>query len=268
MTKRHAPSGACAAAACAAGACVGTSNACDDGNPCTVDACEPKTGACSHVATAGGAACSQNGMCGTCTAGLCTQNWLSGSDEFNGTALGSQWSIVNPDAAYWSLSAVPGSLQILFENGDIWKTANNASNVFLQPAPTGAFEITAKVAAKPSVSNNHASILLWQDMDNNVQLTRQFSAGNGGAIVNLTMEQGAAASNAFIVAIADVPVIWLRLAVSAGTATGYYSVDGATWILAGVVSAPTKLGQIGLFCHGVQESAAFDWFHVSAACTP
>ncbi|MCB9739214.1 MAG: hypothetical protein H6747_08095 [Deltaproteobacteria bacterium] len=59
------PSSACVvAASCESGACVdGAGLDCDDDVDCTVDACEPATGACSHAAAPGGTACGSGGAC-------------------------------------------------------------------------------------------------------------------------------------------------------------------------------------------------------------
>jgi hypothetical protein len=60
---------------CVAGACVpGTPLACDDGNACTVDACDPVVG-CTGTPVANGTACDDLTVCNgheTCQAGVCT----------------------------------------------------------------------------------------------------------------------------------------------------------------------------------------------------
>ncbi|MSP93180.1 MAG: hypothetical protein EXR79_15500 [Myxococcales bacterium] len=60
---------------CKAGVCAGAAVDCDDGNGCTKDACDPKTGGCSFAASPGGA-CEDGNLCtdkDTCTAsGKCT----------------------------------------------------------------------------------------------------------------------------------------------------------------------------------------------------
>jgi hypothetical protein len=53
---------------CKSGTCVGTFNQCDDGNACTVDACDPLTGGCDHITQPNGTACG-NGL--ACNNGLC-----------------------------------------------------------------------------------------------------------------------------------------------------------------------------------------------------
>ncbi len=61
---------------CASGVCVPDVtfvNACDDGNTCTADSCDPVTGACVHAASSGGEPCVLDDRCkaGTCMEGKC-----------------------------------------------------------------------------------------------------------------------------------------------------------------------------------------------------
>lgn len=61
--------GTCTSGACRA--CLAAAD-CDDGNPCTVDACDPQTGACSHQSVSG--SCDDGNACTTgdsCMGGLC-----------------------------------------------------------------------------------------------------------------------------------------------------------------------------------------------------
>jgi len=48
---------------CVSGACVGKLLKCDDGNPCTVDACDPKKAACASVSKPDGDACDDGNPC-------------------------------------------------------------------------------------------------------------------------------------------------------------------------------------------------------------
>ncbi len=70
--------------ACKAGKCAGVAKACDDGNPCTKDACAPKTGACEHLLVADGTACTDGSACTTgdaCKGGKCTGKGKDCSDD-------------------------------------------------------------------------------------------------------------------------------------------------------------------------------------------
>jgi sugar lactone lactonase YvrE len=64
---------------CKNGTCAGTAKDCDDGQVCTEDACDPKTGACSHTPTALGQPC-DDGL--ACTDGdACVDGKCSGSPK-------------------------------------------------------------------------------------------------------------------------------------------------------------------------------------------
>ncbi|TNF23713.1 MAG: hypothetical protein EP329_26780 [Deltaproteobacteria bacterium] len=59
---------------CQAGFCVGTTVSCDDGDPCTVESCDPATG-CGYADAANGTSCSDGDPCtspDTCQGGECS----------------------------------------------------------------------------------------------------------------------------------------------------------------------------------------------------
>ncbi len=74
------------ASACSNGACVGTAFLnCDDGNPCTVDSCDPVTG-CRNVNIANGSACNDGDACTTgetCQSGACVPQSAVTCDDGN-----------------------------------------------------------------------------------------------------------------------------------------------------------------------------------------
>ena len=71
-------------AVCAQGMCkAGAQVACDDGAPCTADACDPDTGKCGHVALVGAATCNDGNVCtqaDVCVGGTCTGAGTACSD--------------------------------------------------------------------------------------------------------------------------------------------------------------------------------------------
>jgi len=71
--------GPCSQAVCQSGACTLTDVDCDDGDPCTLDSCDPDSGACLHedITCTAGEACSE-GVC----AATCAQN--DDCDDANG----------------------------------------------------------------------------------------------------------------------------------------------------------------------------------------
>lgn len=69
---------------CRTGACHGETLACDDGNGCTVDTCDIKTGGCQHLPIAEGTACTDQSVCTTndvCTVGKCVGQAVSCDDK-------------------------------------------------------------------------------------------------------------------------------------------------------------------------------------------
>ena len=260
------------------GACVFTAvsqggGLCDDANPCTSDGCDANTGVCTHSAGNEGGTCTVNHTCGKCSAGVCGENLLTGSDEFNSTSLGSQWSIVNQDSANWSLSTTPGSLQLTALDGDIWGATNTAKNIFLQAAPSGSFEIVTRVTLSPSKNYQEAYLVLWQDYDNWVRLTRTYCSGCNptGQAVALDVEKGGVPTSGALATV-SATTTWLKLAVSGGQTTAFYSLDGGNWIQVGTSTTPSTFS-VGLTATDVSAgapfiSANFDFFHVSKGCFP
>jgi ubiquitin len=78
---------ACTLDSCVNGQCaVGVAKVCSDGNPCTQDACDPKTGACQSPAVADGVACDDGDPCSTgdhCIAGKCGSVTKKACDDGN-----------------------------------------------------------------------------------------------------------------------------------------------------------------------------------------
>jgi hypothetical protein len=74
---------------CRAGVCTTTGGGgpppCDDGNPCTVDGCNP-TGGCTHTPVADGTVCSNGNVCDgteTCRAGVCNSGTALNCNDGN-----------------------------------------------------------------------------------------------------------------------------------------------------------------------------------------
>jgi beta-glucosidase len=115
-------------------------------------------------------------------------------DEFNGSALGSQWSWVRENKSNWSLSKKSGSLLITSEKGDITGSNSDAMNILLQSANTD-WTIDSKMVCsrKPSGGTQNAGILAYQDDDNFVTLVYKASVarrGFGGPVTTPVVQPG------------------------------------------------------------------------------
>src|SRR5262249_15904806 len=108
------------------------------------------------------------------------------SDEFGGP-LGSQWTVVRPNAA--TLSVDGGALKITPETGDLQTTTNTAKNLGLQNAP-GAWTIESKLALSvaPEVATESGGIMAYQDDNDYLRLAWEFSAN--AARITETIEDG------------------------------------------------------------------------------
>ncbi|MDR1428089.1 MAG: FIVAR domain-containing protein, partial [Bifidobacteriaceae bacterium] len=99
------------------------------------------------------------------------------SDEFDGTALKSFWSVENPNTATLNAS-VDGSLSIQTEHYDWYGTATGLRNVVSQPAGGDWTAITRLTTnAMPSANYHQVGVMVYQDSSNYVQLTYK-SEGN------------------------------------------------------------------------------------------
>jgi hypothetical protein len=153
---------------------------------------------------------------------------VTGSDDFNSSTLGSQWSWVREDNTHWSLTAASGYMRITTQAGDIFGTGNTAKNILLQNAPVGDWSIVTKLTfpAKPSQNYQQSGLIVYQNDDNYVKLIRIYSGNNY---------------------------------------SGYYSVDGVSYTQVGstqtVSLSPIKVGLVSF--GGVEINADFDYFNIN-----
>jgi len=87
------------------------------------------------------------------------------SDEFNG-ALSPQWSWIREDPTKHAL--VNGKLSITV-NGDLYRDANNATNLLLEKQPTGDYVIETKVTFDPNKNYQQAGLLIYSDDDHYIK---------------------------------------------------------------------------------------------------
>lgn len=90
-------------------------------------------------------------------------------DSFESPALQEGWSIHNPDANGWSLTANPGALRIITQRGETHESANDIKNVFLRELPGEDFEATIHLTAPVRKNYMQAGLIVWQDVDNYVR---------------------------------------------------------------------------------------------------
>ena len=195
-------------------------------------------------------------------------------DDFNGTALDSSWQVVRQSQ---QLSVSGGAANIVTENGDVYSTANNAKNIVLRPAPSGAWTATVKVNEAGNVQYHQAGLIVYGDDDNYTKFDRLATNPSGSAVSehfefinevagtprNTSADSGPTLDTTF-------PADWYMKIESDGTQIrGYYSPDGTNWTLTGQPAALPANAKVGFFAldnaAATHVTAKFDYFQLDGA---
>jgi beta-xylosidase len=151
------------------------------------------------------------------------------SDEFNDDQLDrKRWTIFSENPRKWSLKN--GMLTINTFDGDVFEDRSDLSNLFLEYAPRGDFEVTTKVAVKPEQDFEQAFVNVWQDHNNFAKLAVVHSHGGVKLEIDTEVQQKNDSD------LHDAPVTdvyWLRIAKRGQSYEFSFSTDGSKW---------TKLG--------------------------
>ena len=187
-------------------------------------------------------------------------------DEFE-NQLGAGWTWLAEDQARWSLTEVPGWLQILASDAS-FDGPSFPTNILLREAPDGDFEITTLLQFAPTSNFQFGGLVVFQDKANVLQFGRAFCdladscVGDGMYFDNF--------EGGFIVANYKAPVrgsqIYLRLRRVGTTYTGYFSEDGENWITLGEHTRDFSEARLGLMAAQAAESipASFDYFTITS----
>jgi hypothetical protein len=91
-------------------------------------------------------------------------------DDFKGSALGSAWTVKNPEGTAYSVA--DSRLKIIPQPGDIYGATNNYKNLFLiaNPLGKGDFRATIKVANFSPTAACQFIIIAYDDDDNYVRM--------------------------------------------------------------------------------------------------
>jgi serine/threonine protein kinase len=156
------------------------------------------------------------------------------TDNFDGQ-LADGWDWINEDPANWSLSAVPGYLQINAADASL-DGPTEIPNILVHYTDAQKFEATTHLRFNPSSNFQFAGFIIVQDGSNALQFGRGFCdyqnlcAGNGLYFDNIT--DSVFSTDNFKIAFSDEEA-YLRLTRDGNLYTAYYSTDGETWIEVG-----------------------------------
>ena len=102
---------------------------------------------------------------------------LPGSDEFEGTTLGSQWSVLRPASGGPVVGG--GNLTVPILQGDFIANDPLASNTVLQNTPNGEWTFTTRLNTSGINANGEqAGIVVWKS--ENPKLVREDHGDPGG----------------------------------------------------------------------------------------
>lgn len=187
------------------------------------------------------------------------------SDEFNGGTLDyDNWSTI------WGQSKTDydvygGSLNLELADGCFWQHLADGQDLFLQRAPEGTWNITAKVTIDAQVNCEAAFLIVWQDHDNYMNLKTNYVNGKRFEVgVEL-----AAVYNGTLVPNPIGNTVYLQVRkVNENTYQCYYSANGTNWTKIGVdVNLPfheIKVGLGGYLVYSGRDNviASFDFFRI------
>jgi serine/threonine protein kinase len=187
-------------------------------------------------------------------------------DDFVGQ-LADGWTWLAEDPEKWSLSAVPGSLQIIASDASFDGPAL-PPNILVRDPPSGDFEITTSLRFAPTSNYQFAGLVVFQDQGNVLQFGRAFCdladlcVGDGVYFDNF--ENGSIGENSYKTAFHG-SVTYLRLRRIGNTYTGYYSEDGENWLMLGEYTQDFSQVRLGLMAAQAEKPipATFDFFTIS-----
>ena len=186
-------------------------------------------------------------------------------DDFD-TTLSAGWQWMREDPGNWSLSAVPGTLQINVDGGQV--SDETIRNLLLRQAPTANFQIETKVTFRPNADFQFAGLIVYESAPNLIQAGRAFcdlpDVCVGEGLYVDYYNNGNFVTPNFAASYTDSDV-YLRLLRQGDTYTFQSSSNGSEWILRGGTVSTMNPLQIGLVAgQNTVEliPAQFDYFEV------
>jgi beta-xylosidase len=187
-------------------------------------------------------------------------------DDFNGT-LEAGWIWVREDPENWSMTALPGALQINVAGGYVAKQTN--PNVLLRPAPEGDFQIQTQLTFRPTRNYQFAGLIIYEDNSNFLQAGRSYCGSVGCVGPGLYMdlyENGDIVKPDFGQRYAEFDPLLLRLSRNGDAYTFEASTNGKVWFIIGKHTSGMNPLQIGLVTgqrlRGENLPATFEYFEV------
>ena len=189
-------------------------------------------------------------------------------DDFNET-LAALWTWVREDPRNWSLTNIPGSLQINVSRGYV--PAHTNTNILLRPAPAGNFQIETQITFRPTANFQFAGLIIYQSDSNFIQAGRAYCNAVGCIGEGLYMDyyrKGVIVKPNIGPTSKDTDPIWLRLSRKGDTYSFEVSTNRKVWFIVDSHTSDLNPLQIGLVTgqrlKGSNLAATFDYFQVQS----
>ena len=188
-------------------------------------------------------------------------------DDFPSSTLEGGWSWLREDVARHSwLNGPPTALRIINQSGELFGTCcNNAKNLLLRGAPAGDYSIVTKVAVNVDETAERAALLVYQNDDAYVELSRAWVDQNA---VNMSSDAGVASIYANQTRWTSNPA-WMKLDRVCGSYYGSLSSDGSSWTEIWRIESPElSPDRVGVSAYQGQVGAStaspadFDFFRI------
>jgi beta-xylosidase len=184
------------------------------------------------------------------------------TDTFAVETLDTRWSWVRENPLYWSLTTNPGFLRLV-TRGSLHQTQNNLENLLLTPVMSDDYQLITKVSVAPTENYQNAGLIVYQDDDNYLEVTRVYRDGGN---VRIKQELGGVSSSSYVAGV-TATTLYLRLDKYGDDYFGFYSLDGAVWEFVGQYNISLSDPSVGLMAaNGPTTSevdADFDYFQFS-----
>ncbi|MEY2426808.1 MAG: cytochrome c, partial [Actinomycetota bacterium] len=162
--------------------------------------------------------------------------------------------------------------------GDIYGGKNDAKNIVLRAAPTGAWTATTKVAFEGDNQWQQAGMILYTDDGNFVKFGRIATEnGTGVEKFEFILETNGTPRNEAADSTGNLPATfpkdyYLKMVSDGTNVTGAYSTNGTDWTGVGRAAAIPAGAKIGMFAFNnaavASPVADFDWFRLEGASIP
>lgn len=187
-------------------------------------------------------------------------------DDFD-AGLTAPWTWVRENAENWSLTNIPGALQISVSQGYVSSHTN--TNLLLRPAPSGNFQIETQLTFRPEDNFQFAGLIVYESDSTFIQAGRKYCRSFDCVGEGLYMDyykNRVAIKPDFGQSYRESKPVLLRLSRQEKTYTFEASIDGKIWFVVGSHVSdmqPLKIGLVtGQRVKGNPNVATFDYFQV------